>query len=93
MRTEDRYAARPIDLQMRLLILRGRAAPGAGIWSCPIPDLCTGLFLAVAAAEVALDGALPGLDTTLEALAPPAVRIGLALAEAFSRRMKERFLP
>lgn len=90
VRTPDRYAARSIDLDV---LLYGDARHDDPDLVLPDPDLRTRPFLAAAAAEVALTGALPGWDTTLDALAPPAVRADLTPAADFSRRMKERFLP
>lgn len=90
VRGPDRYAAREIDLDV---LLYGDATHRDPDLAVPDPDLLKRPFLAAAAAEVALDTTLPGMDATLDALTPPSARAGLRPAADFSRRMKERFAP
>ncbi|MDY0000560.1 MAG: 2-amino-4-hydroxy-6-hydroxymethyldihydropteridine diphosphokinase [Polyangia bacterium] len=90
VRTGDRYAPRPIDLDLLLYGMQILEEPDLAL---PDPSLLTRPFLAVAAAEVALDPALPGMGTSLDALASSEARAGLTPAAEFSRLMKERFLP
>lgn len=90
VRGDDRWAARPIDLDV---LIYGDALHREPDLLVPDPDLCTRPFIAMAASEVALNVALPGLGTNLDALTPWAMRAELTPAVDFTRRMWERFLP
>lgn len=86
VRTNDRYASRPIDLDILLYGTRTLDVPGLRV---PDPDLCERLFLA--RAVLALDPGLrvPGTGELLAdaaaRLAPVPMREELGLAGVFQR--------
>ncbi len=70
-RTEDKYAPRPIDLD--LLLLDDEVSEGEGWW-VPHPDICTRPFVAIPLLELAPDLILPDsgrpLRDIVEEIAP-----------------------
>lgn len=88
-RTADRNAARCIDLDILLFGGRSWDEPGLQV---PDPDIATRPFLAASLLDLWADAALPS-GARVEALFGRDVFEALRSEEAFSRRMKTRFVP
>lgn len=90
VRTADRYAPRPIDLD---ILLMGSLALSTPALTLPDPDLLTRPFLAAAVLDIAPLTRVPGMAAPLASQFPETLRDALMPAVDFSRQMKERFAP
>lgn len=88
VRGEDKYAARPIDLN--ILLFGDRVLREEGL-EIPDPDLIERPFLAAAVLDLAPDLPLPGDGRLIKNLLSPAALQRLCPAEAFTSDLKARF--
>lgn len=87
-RSRDRFAARPIDLDIALYgcaVIRGPAL------TVPDPEIYRRAFLAVPLLELSRDAVLPDTGEPLHQVVARLDRSGLRPAEEFTQRMKARF--
>lgn len=89
VRTEDRYAARTLDLD---ILLYGDAIVRAGGLEIPDPDIPTRPFLAAGLLELAPALVLPGQSEPLNESADPGAIAALKPEPEFTRRLKETLL-
>jgi len=89
VRTEDRYAARPIDLDMLLYDDVVIQAEGLEL---PDPEVRERPFLAAGICEIAPQLLWPGTGEAIAQWASEALRAELRPDHAFTQRLKERFL-
>lgn len=88
VRSADRHAPRPLDLD--ILLFGTEVIEGEGI-TIPDPDIATRPFLFVPLHEIAGDCAIPGLGVTLAHLCATLPTGALRPDEDFSRRVWARF--
>jgi 2-amino-4-hydroxy-6-hydroxymethyldihydropteridine diphosphokinase len=88
VRTGDRYAARPIDLDLLLYGNEVIEEPGLRV---PDGDLRERPFLAAALLELDADCILPDTGQALATLVPHEARAALHPATPFTLQLKERF--
>jgi len=86
VRTEDRYAARPIDLDV---VLYGQLTGAFDGLTLPAPDLFTRAFVAVPMAELLPEATLPGCEKSLADIARGLSGEGMTADPELSRRVKE----
>lgn len=86
VRTEDKHAARPIDLDMVAWDGPQVAEPEL---SLPDPQIAARVFLLVPLAELAPELHLPDQSFSLQLLAAQADRCGLVLLQEFTFRVQE----
>lgn len=87
VRTADRHAARPIDLDIALYADRLIAEPGLQL---PDPDILARAFLAIPLAELAPEMILPGTDDCLADIASRFSREGMAALPDFTILLRKR---
>ena len=88
-RSADKYAARPIDLD---ILLYGDEQISGSELNIPDPDICLRPFLFVPLLELDPLLCLPGMNTPLRALCRPEADVTLKKEEEFSSYLKERFI-
>lgn len=89
-RSGDRYAARPIDLD--ILIYHDHVIVEAEL-TLPDPDILTRPFLSAAILELAPHMKLPGDEKMLRQRVDTRVLADLTVDKALTQRLKERFIP
>lgn len=89
LRTADKYAARPIDLD---LLLFGQRIQQEADLTLPDPDILERVFLAAGLLDLDPDLILPGQQTPLSEWIDSDERAALEIDAAFSRRIKEHIL-
>jgi len=87
VRSKDKYAPRPIDLD---ILLYGAWVVGEEDLRIPDPDLYSRAFLAWALYELAPDRILPDSGRKLRCLARSMPKEGMTAAEDITRLLKER---
>ena len=90
MSAADKYAARPIDLD--ILLYGDEVLHDAGI-DVPDPDLRDRIFLQVPVLELDCNVTLPDSGEALSALVCPGEARRLDADEAFTHVLRERLLP
>jgi len=90
VRTEDRYAARPIDLDV---LIYGDAVLDEPGLELPDPEVRERPFLAAGIEEIAPGLRWPGTSERIGDWAGPGTLHRMTPAAAFSRRVKETFAP
>jgi 2-amino-4-hydroxy-6-hydroxymethyldihydropteridine diphosphokinase len=88
-RTEDKYAARPLDLDV---LLYGSEQINEEALTIPDPDICRRPFLFIPLLDLAPLLQLPGMDRPLQELCPLQESTDLQKEVAFTKHLKERFL-
>lgn len=88
VRTEDAYAARPIDLDILLCGVMEIQEPGLIL---PDPDIRERVFLAVGLVELEPEMKLPGTNISVAALFSRQDRDALVPDVLFTRTLRERF--
>lgn len=89
IRTSDKYAARPIDLDILLYNALVSKEPDMII---PDPDIYTRPFLAAALFDLNPDLVLPDTQTSLRDIISSLSGVALRRKDSFTQRLKERFL-
>lgn len=89
VRTNDSYAARPIDLDVLLFGSLVMNEPGLVI---PDPDILSRPFLAAALVELHPDLVLPGTKVNVEKTITMEQRVALVPDMPFTEVLRERFL-
>lgn len=89
-RSSDRYAARPIDLD---LLLYHDVVMDEEELTLPDPDILTRPFLSAAILELAPHMKLPGDEQMLRQRVDTRVLADLTVDKALTQRLKERFIP
>lgn len=88
IRTDDKYAPRPIDLDIALY---GNATIHESGLEIPDPYIATRDFLAAPLAEIAADWPVPGLNVTLKEIAAALGTSGLMVNAEVTRIVKEKW--
>lgn len=90
IRTDDKFAARPIDLD--ILLFNSAIILGQGL-QIPDPDVRKRAFIAVPLLELAPDLVLPDTGEPLAALPCLSERDGLEPLVSFTQELRARFCP
>jgi 2-amino-4-hydroxy-6-hydroxymethyldihydropteridine diphosphokinase len=86
IRSNDRYAARTIDLD---LILYGQLVTTSGDLTLPDPDIVRRPFLAVPLLELAPDLKLPGLDLCIKEIAAALPQEAMKPLQDYTERLRK----
>jgi dihydroneopterin aldolase/2-amino-4-hydroxy-6-hydroxymethyldihydropteridine diphosphokinase len=89
IRSNDRYAARTIDLD---LILYGQLVMTTGGLTLPDPDIVRRPFLAVPLHELAPDLKLPGSDQSINEIAAALTQEAMKPLQAYTERLRKGIL-